>query len=52
MHVIVTCASSGVQFSAIQVGIYVGNILYNRQKGLVKIKDLYAEEERDLIGSC
>lgn len=49
MQVIVTCASSGVQLSAIQAGSYVGNILDDGQKGLVKIGDLYAEEERDFL---
>lgn len=49
MQVTVTCATSGVQLNAIQAGSYVGNILDDGQKGLVKIGDLYAEEERDFL---
>lgn len=41
MWVIVTCASLGVQMSAIQVGSYIGNIIDDGQKGLVNIRDLY-----------
>ncbi|KAH9288086.1 hypothetical protein KI387_032203 [Taxus chinensis] len=49
MQVNISCASSGVQLSSIQAGSYMSDIVENGQQGLVKIGDLYAEEERDFL---
>uniref|UniRef100_A0A0D6QV46 Anaphase-promoting complex subunit 11 n=1 Tax=Araucaria cunninghamii TaxID=56994 RepID=A0A0D6QV46_ARACU len=49
MQVSIACASSGVQLNGIQAGSYVSNIVDGGQRGLVKIGDLYAEEERDFL---
>lgn len=49
MQVNIASASAGVQLSGIQAGSYTSDILENGQQGLVKIGDLYAEEERDFL---
>eukprot|EP01018_Ginkgo_biloba_P023863 Gb_15784 [translate_table: standard] len=49
VQVVISSANPEVQLSAIHAGSYVGNIIDNAQQGLVKIGDLYAEEERDFL---
>ncbi|GLJ53275.1 hypothetical protein SUGI_1135360 [Cryptomeria japonica] len=49
MQVNIASASAGVQLSGIQAGSYTSDIVENGQRGLVKIGDLYAEEERDFL---
>eukprot|EP00252_Welwitschia_mirabilis_P022923 TRINITY_DN6353_c0_g1_i1.p1 TRINITY_DN6353_c0_g1~~TRINITY_DN6353_c0_g1_i1.p1 ORF type:complete len:672 (-),score=126.20 TRINITY_DN6353_c0_g1_i1:161-2176(-) len=49
MQVTVNCASSGLLLNSIQAGSYATSISENGQKGVVKIGDLYAEEERDFL---
>lgn len=49
VQVEITSANLDVRLIAIQAGSYASNIIDGGQQGSVKIGDLYAEEERDIL---
>lgn len=49
VQITVSCVAPGVLISSIHSGSYDSSILDSARHGLVKLGDLYAEEERDIL---
>lgn len=49
VQLMVSCSAPGVLINSIHAGSYNSSILDNSRHGIVKLGDLYAEEERDVL---
>eukprot|EP00249_Psilotum_nudum_P011157 c22998_g1_i1 orf=264-2606(+) len=49
MQLKVSCCTPGVQVSKVEAGSYESSVLDSASSALIKIRDLYAEEERDVL---
>lgn len=49
VQLMVSCSAPGVQINSIHAGSYESSILDSARHGIIKLGDLYAEEERDVL---